>query len=126
MVIILDTNIIIDHLRLKGQNSIQYGLINNHLDDTFTISTISLQELFAGTSTRNQAPLTLLNQTIAELDILSYTPDIAEFAGQIMRDHHLTFADAAIAATAIHYGAGLATLNAKDFKGILNLQLLPL
>lgn len=126
MVIILDTNIIIDHLRLKGQNSIQFDLINDHLDDTFAISTITIQELFAGASTRHKTPLTILNQTLAELEILSYTPEISELAGKIMRDYHLTFADSAIAATAIHYDANIATLNTKDFVGIPHLKLLTL
>lgn len=126
MVILLDTNIIIDHLRLKGQNSIQFNLINNHLDDTFAISTITIQELFAGQSTKKKSPLNLLNQTLGELDLLSYTQEIAELAGTIMRDHQLSFADAAIAATAIHYNTHLATLNTKDFTGIPHLNLLKL
>ncbi len=126
MVIILDTNIIIDHLRLKGQDSIQFNLINSHLDDSFSISTITIQELFAGASTLHKSPLSLLNQTLSELDILTYTQKVAELAGKIARDYHLTFADAAIAATAIQYEAYLATLNTKDFAGIPHLQLLPL
>lgn len=126
MVIILDTNIIIDHLRLKGQDSIQFNLINSHLDDSFSISTITIQELFAGASTLRKSPLSLLNQTLSELDILTYTQDVAEYAGKIVRDYHLTFADAAIAATAIHYKANLATLNAKDFVSIPHLKLLSL
>lgn len=123
MVIILDTNVIIDHLRLKGQNSIQFNLINRHLDDSFSISTITIQELFVGTSTLRKSPLFLLNQTLSELDILAYTQAVAELAGKITRDYHLTFADAAIAATAIQHDASLATLNAKDFAGIPHLKL---
>lgn len=128
MVILLDSNIIIDHLRLKGKNSIQYNLINQHLDDSFAVSTITIQELFAGASTKSKSPLVLLNQTLSELDICLYTQKVAELAGKITRDRdlRLQFADAAIAATAIHYGASLATLNAKDFKGIPKLHLLPL
>ncbi len=128
MVILLDSNIIIDHLRLKGKNSIQYNLINQHLDDSFAVSTITIQELFAGASTKSKSPLVLLNQTLSELDICLYTQEVAELAGKITRDRDLRmqFADAAIAATAIHYGASLATLNAIDFKGIPRLHLLPL
>jgi len=126
MVILFDTNIIIDHLRLKGKNSVQYSLINNHLDDSFSISTITIQELFAGASTLHKSPLSLLNQTLSELDILTYTQEVAELAGKIMRDYHPTFADAALAATAIHYGASLATLNTKDFWEIPHLNLLKL
>lgn len=126
MVIILDTNIIIDHLRLGGRDSHQYRLITSHLDDTFAISTITIQELFAGASTRKKSPLKLLNQTLSELDLLPYTQEVAEYAGKTIRDHKLTFADAAIAATCIHYKASLATLNTKDFAGISNLKLLKL
>src|SRR3989339_208739 len=84
--IILDPNIIIDHLRLKGNDSIQINLINNHLDDSFSISTITIQELFAGASTLHKSPLYLLNQTLSELDILTYTQEVAELAGKITRD----------------------------------------
>ncbi|MCE7898235.1 MAG: hypothetical protein DPW11_01065 [bacterium] len=126
MVIILDTNIIIDHLRLKGQDSVQFSLINSHLDDSFSISPITIQELYSGASTLRKSPLSLLNQTLSELDILMYSQKVAEIAGKIMRDYHPSFADAAIAATAIHYGAHLATLNTKDFVGIPNLKILKL
>ena len=69
-----------------------------------------------------------LSSAISHINIYHLTPNIAKIAGQITRDHSqsIQFADAAIAATCIHYGAGLATLNTKDFVGIPHLQLLKL
>jgi len=42
------------------------------------------------------------------------------------RDYPLTFADATISTTAIHYDTSLATLNTKDFVDISNLKLFTL
>ena len=124
MVILFDTNLVIEHLRLNSDNSRYSQIIASHLDDTMSISTITIQELYAGQSTKKIKSRQELDQTLSELDLLAYTHDIAELAGTITRDYGLTFADAAIAATAIHYGASLATLNTKDFEGIANLKLL--
>ena len=58
--------------------------------------------------------------TITPLQILSFTYEIAQLAGELARDlkRSIEFADAAIAATAITNGARLLTLNSKNFKEI--------
>ena len=126
--VILDTNIIIDHLRLaRFTNSILAKLSLTHTSSELAISTITIQELFTGQSSSKKRPLEDIATTLSNLSIAEYTIEVAKLAGALMRkDHKLKFADASIAATAIHYGAHLATLNTKDFAEIPNLKLLKL
>jgi len=127
--VIIDTCIIIDHLRQKSnQATIYYQLVKKYTKDQLAISTITIQELFTGQSTSNQTGLLTLVRLLKEIKVLHHTTLIAKRAGQITRDsqQQIKFADAAIAATVAHYGASLATLNPKDFKGIPGLKLLPL
>jgi len=124
--VILDTNIIIDHLRRRGQESHLLKLSYKIKQDQLGISVISIQELFEGASTRNESERDKLLATVAPLKTFPYTFEIAKLAGEIARDSKQTieFADAAIAATAITHDTQLATLNRKDFQGIKELKLI--
>jgi predicted nucleic acid-binding protein len=126
--VILDTNIIIDHLR-KSQNLSWLRKINKTFNQKeLAISVISVQELFEGQSTLNQKAETFLIATLAPLQIVPYKYEIAKLAGKINRDLKIPigFPDAAIAATTIEHCAQLATLNAKHFQNIPELELLGL
>jgi tRNA(fMet)-specific endonuclease VapC len=126
--VILDTNIIIDHLRTisKQTDSKLVNLAKNQPKTSLALSTISIQELFEGQSTKSTSKLKDLLAIISPLKILPYTYDIAMLAGQIARDlpQPIEFADAAIAATAITHNAQLYTLNQKHFHQIPHLSLL--
>lgn len=127
--VILDTNILIDHLRQQNIKLTLYQkLLKKYSRKSLGISTISLQELFIGQSTRSTKFKKEILLSVSGIKVFSHNKAIAQLAGEFMRDseNNLQFADAAIAATAIHYGASLATLNTKDFKGIPNLKLLKL
>lgn len=129
MVILLDTNIIIDHLRQPaGIPTILKILITKYGKESLYISVITIQELYAGASTRDTDEITKLVRTIKHLNIYQLTHNIARLAGTLTRDlsRSITFADAGIAATAIHYHAKLATKNTKDFVDIKGLELLTL
>lgn len=122
--VILDTNIIIDHLRLGNPvDSIFANLINKRLKD-LAVSIITIQELYGGQSTRENEVNQAIIDIISQLKILPYTHDVAKYAGEIARDltRPISLADAAIAATAILNEASLATLNKKDFQGVKNLE----
>jgi len=126
--VILDTNIIVDHLRLqKSEKSYLIKLEEKFTKDLLAISIITVQELYSGQSTKEPRKEEYLLSTIGSLQILPYTYEISELAGQIARDRikPIDFADTAIAATAIVNGGELATLNAKHFKGIPKLRMLP-
>ena len=124
---ILDTSIIIDHLRqIKTKESYLLKLAKKKPKEELAISIISIQELYEGKSTKNERKEQCLLATISPLKILPYTYEIAQLAGELARDHScpIELADAAIAASAVQNGAPLFTLNKKDFKGIKRLELL--
>jgi len=127
--VIVDTNIIIDHLRRSnGAETLLSKLSRKVPQEELAISMISIQELFAGQSTRNDTANAHLLATVGPLKTLPYSFDIARTAGSLMRDYTcgLTFSDSAIAATCLSYSAELFTLNTKDFKPIKNLRLFKL
>ena len=125
--VVIDTNIIIDHLRLQKveQESLLMKLAKQLPKETLALSIISVQELYEGLSTKDSRKEQYLLATISPLKILPYTYETAQLAGQIARDvkHPIELADAAIAATTILNGASLQTINKKDFIDINDLQL---
>ena len=125
--VVLDTNIIIDHTRQTGQqDTVLMKIAQEVARENLAISVVSIQELYAGKSTLDRESQAYLVAIIAPLRVLAYTYEIAQYAGEIMRDlpRPIVFADAAIAATALVNEASLLTLNRKDFEGIKNLDLI--
>lgn len=125
--IVLDTNIIIDHLRqhhAKGDSRLMQAA-RHHPKETLALSMVSLQELYEGRSTRDSHKEQYLLATISPLKLLPYNYEVAKLAGEIARDlsRPIELADAAIAATTILHGASLLTLNVKGFQGIETLTL---
>lgn len=124
--VIIDTSVIIDQLRRpKGTETELIQFIKFAADKDLAISVISIQELFQGQSTKDQVRLQNMLATITPLRILPYTYEVAQLAGEIIRDakEPIQFADAAIAATAIENNSQLLTLNIKDFADIKELIL---
>lgn len=123
--VILDSNIIIDALRLGGKPSLLSRIVKQHPDEVFAISIISVQELYEGKSTLLPEQEQKLLSLIATLEIIPYDYNVAKKAGEIARDikHSIDLADAAIAATAILNKSSLFTVNKKDFIGIENIVL---
>lgn len=127
--VVLDTNILIDHLRQSGKNdSILTDLIRENPKETIAISMISIQELYEGKSTKQEEKEKDMLAIVAPLKILPYSFEVAKLAGQISRDlpQPIELADAAIAATTILNGGKLMTLNRRDFNDISRLDLVPL
>lgn len=125
--VIIDTDIIINHLRQSNQKETALiKLTKQKPKQDLAISVITVQELFEGQSTRIREKENIVLSTISPLKILPHTYETAKLAGQIARDleRPIELADAAIAATAIEHGAQLLTLNKKDFQGIKELELL--
>lgn len=125
--VIVDTNIIIDHVRQKqNHDTVFLQIAEQYGNDNLAISVVSVQELYAGKSTRKDKEERLLLTIILSMRILPYSFQVAQTAGKLVRDlgRQIEFPDAAIAATAILNGGKLVTLNKKDFKGINNLELI--
>ncbi len=124
--VIFDTNIIIDHLRRTDKGESWLRRITNEVGtEKLAVSVVTIQELYAGISISDIKNEHFMIETIAPFEVKSYSYEVARVAGGLVRNLYgqLQFADAAIAATAIVNGAQLATLNAKDFAGITNLEL---
>lgn len=125
--VVLDTNIIIDHLRMQDaqKDSELMKIAKQKQKEVLALSMISVQELYEGNSTKDTHKEQYLLATISPLKILPYTYDVAQLAGEIARDldRPIELADAAIAATAILSGGSMLTFNKKDFVGIKNLRL---
>lgn len=123
--VILDTNIIIDHLRQREKTTRLRRIAISAPEENLRLSIISIQELYVGLSTRGRLEEQVLQMTIQAFEILPYTYEIAKQAGELMRDSQslLKFADAAIAATAITHGALLYTLNRRHFAPVPGLEL---
>ncbi len=123
--VILDTSVIIDHLRQSTTDSMLRRLAVKYKNQ-LAISVVTLQELYEGQSTRDQIKENYMLSIITPLKILPYTEEVAKLAGILARDNKSSadLADLAIAATAIVYKTPLATLNSKDFVSIINKDLI--
>jgi len=124
--VILDTNVIIDHLRQPPDTESLLIKLKKKIDrDRLAISMITIQELYVGKSTKRKEDEKNLLAVVGALKILEYSYEVAKLAGELERDLNLTieFSDAAIAATAIVNGAELVTLNRKHFEKIAGLEL---
>lgn len=127
--VILDTNIVIDHLRhTTSGESLLMRITKTHDPTTLALSPITIQELYEGTSTKIPAKLQAMLAVVTPLTLLPYTAETAQKAGEIARDlgRPIELADAAIATTTIIHNGQLATLNKKDFAGIPDLRFLDL
>lgn len=123
--VVVDTNIIIDHLRLPSGSETHFlKIIKLKPNDMFGISIISVQELYQGKTSLESLKENDILKILNDLKILPYNFKIAKLAGGITRDSKrpISFADAAIAATAITNKAQLAAINKKDFQGIPDLE----
>lgn len=125
--VILDTNILIDALRRKSGATLLERMLETISKEDLAISVISIQELYQGKSVTESEKEKDMQTLLAPLKILPYSYDVAKQAGEIVREKHytITFADAAIASTAIINHIPLFTLNQKDFSGIPELVLSP-
>lgn len=124
--VILDTNIIIDHLRRSQKgDSLFLQIAKKVAREDLAISIITVQELYRGKSTLVKEEEEKMFKIISLLRIMPYTYEIAQLAGEITRDldHLIEFADSAIAATTILNDAILYTLNKKDFINIKKLKI---
>lgn len=109
----IDTNILIDALRLKLQ-AIDFL---KTLGEGNSIAAVTVTELFAGIRSEKQAKN--LNTLLDALIVRDLSRRHAGLAGDYIRkygkSHSVSFADAAIAATAATHHLQLITLNTKHF-----------
>lgn len=126
--VVLDTNIIIDHLRSQNQKETILEQVVEKKFSKLAICSITLQELYTGQSSCIKAEEQRLITTIKRLNVIPYSSESARLAGILTRDSqkNLSFPDAAIAAACLVNQCKLLTLNQKDFADIKNLELFQL
>ena len=117
---LLDTNILIEICR----DNVVIATVVDSMQD-IAVCDVVRAELFYGA--RNKRELQEISSDLEGLPVLSLLPQISEMAVNLVKtyclSHKLEFADALIAATAMHYNVELYTLNRKDFAYIPNLKL---
>ncbi len=117
---LLDTNILIDHLRDRPD---AVALMNARIADS-AVSSLTIAELYHGVREgRERAALSALQAIVA---IFPVTDEIAQqgglYARQYRSSHGSGLIDCLIAATAHHHGLQLVTLNARHFPMLPDLE----
>ncbi len=108
--VLLDSDVLIDHLR--GHRQLQAG-------ERMSISVVSRTELYAGHQ-HEEPRIEAVLERVGELDV---DTAIARGAGRIKRDTGLKIADALIAATALEHKLPLMTRNRRHFERVPGLTL---
>lgn len=121
--ILIDTSIIIDHLRLKNKKqTILYKLFQTKHE--LLASIITHTESYAGKSVWDKESVrNHLKNILAGIKILPLDEILSKKAGEIRARYNLEIVDAIIAATSIIHDLDLATLNIKDFEKIDGIKL---
>ncbi len=122
MGVLLDTNIVIELWKNNPQTTTH---LNSLAPSGIFISVTTQAELIVGAL--NRADLRMILQNLRLLEILPLEPAIGTLAIELLTAYTLSqrlkLADALIAATALHHGLPLYTLNKKDFRYIAGLNL---
>lgn len=120
--ILVDTNIIIDHLR-DFKPATEY-LLEKKETDKLWISLISLAEIYAGRKMEEKKVALRVRRFLSLFRTAYLNGKIAITAGEyVRRTNNISLPDAFIAATAVTKGFILATRNVEHFKGIKRLRI---
>lgn len=126
MKLVVDTSILIDHLR--GGNTWKEIMAESRKDIELFVPTIVIFELFSGQSTRKPSIAVEIYQLLDNFKKVELDENIAKIAGELFRDtkNTLQVPDYIIAASALQVNAQVVTLNKKHFDQIPNINLYPL
>ncbi len=124
---IVDSSILIDHLRSTDKSSTIFAGLLEEITTKPKISILSHTELFAGKSVweHKQARLAL-ELTLSKVIVIDLTQEISQLAGKLKATMNTPMADAIIAATALAEHEPLVTLNPKHFATIPQLKVVAL
>jgi predicted nucleic acid-binding protein len=120
--VVCDTNIIIE--LFKGNEEVKQHCLSIGINN-LCISTITVGEFYYGALNKKEIPL--IRQHLQRFAILPITEPISTIFNDLMRQYCLShrpfIGDMLIAATALHHGWDIYTLNQKDFHFIPDLTL---
>jgi predicted nucleic acid-binding protein len=123
MNLVVDTSILIDHLR--GGNTWKKIVAENGENLKLFVPTIVIFELFSGQSTRDPSMIVKIYQLLDNFQRVQLDENIAKIAGELFRDlkKHIQISDYIIAATALSTNTTVLTLNRKHFEQIPGLAI---
>jgi predicted nucleic acid-binding protein len=116
---LIDTNILIDHLR--GTACATAFLRKARKHQTLWISVITIAEIHAGQQMQQRKEKAKVIRFLKLFRVAFLDGTIAAIGGEIARDYSASLPDALIAGTALNKGLRLATRNLRHFQGIPNL-----
>lgn len=120
--LLLDTDVIIDELRLSEKDTIFKTL--KAQKSKLYICSITITELWAGESITRPKGKRLVSKILKEVSIIPLANQIFKMAGEELRkDKNLYLADALVAGTALFKKLPLLTLNTRHFQHIKGLKL---
>jgi len=124
MKLVIDTSVLIDHLRSEKSSNVLFERWEK-LNVELFIPTIVIFELFCGKGTANSVVVMKIANLIANFKRIELTEEIAVQAGKLYREVGLQISpqDYIIAASALSIGGEVVTLNKKHFQQIPNLTL---
>jgi predicted nucleic acid-binding protein len=121
--VVIDTDVLIDHLRGFKEAKIFLSLFfDNSLNGL--ISTITVMELLSGKSASEESRRKKIEKLFSHFKAIDITFSIAEKAGEIRRKYSTNPIDSLIAATAISCNCKLVTCNINHYQIIEELVLL--
>ena len=111
MKVLIDTSVIVNYLRVGGDNV------------EWIISTVSVGELFGGASAQEGGRQRgVIDLVLGGMEVVPLDYETAKLAGRLKFDYQMSLADAFIAATTLNQGLHLATLNKKHFVKVSGLK----
>ena len=123
--IIVDSSILIDHLRQKSERFIRLAERQDQGRIKILIPFIVVTELFVGRSVSNKKTEKLIDELLDKVELVGLTRKSAKLAGRLIQDYPQLNDpyDVLIAAIALEQKAMVATVNMKHFKIIKDLKL---
>lgn len=122
--VLIDTDIIIDFLRTN--EGLFPTLLELQVQGNLTlyISSVTIMELFVGTSSQKQVQSQQLKELIDSFRVIPLDAKLAQFTGELKRGKKWTIltSDLIIGATALWLNAELVTNNRKHFSVIPGLK----
>lgn len=123
MVILVDTDIVIDFLRVTNkQSTLYYDLFFKEKHDA-ALSFVTVIELMAGQEMEKKQKKKVVEEIIDRSEVLGGSKKFYYLAGEILRKHIIKFQDGLIAAHAILHSLPIVTKNKKDFARIKGINL---
>ena|SRR3990167_1863909 len=119
---LIDSDILIDHLRQKTSIVSSLSQISTDLN-LFHLSTLSEMEIWSGQSTKDLSIQKQITRLLSTFHKISPDSKICQLAGELRRDLNLTPVDAIIAATAVVNNFILLTRNIKHYQSVKKIKI---